>query len=399
MAASQETEAADLRALEALVVGNADLDSLERMVNGFNLFEVMGVVRQEERHSDFLAFLLDPSESHGLGVAFLRQFIYMALSNGRADAAALLPLEAALLDLNDASVAREHQCIDVLVVSEAEKLIVLIENKIDAPEHGDQLRTYLRVVATEFVGYRVVPVFLTPDGREPSSGAYHRLDYGRVGEALGTLIDARGAEMPPDAALSVRHYIKLLERHIVSESNIADLARRIYAKHRRALDIVFENIPDATDAVRDAIIERVGTTPGLRIVYNSKAFVHFVPTAWDGLPSFASGDGTWAKSNEILRFEIENTTHLSVHLRIGPGEDAVRQRLYTATAGNAAFKNRSVSQGKKWIQLWRSTVVSDADGADLAVEERIARLNKWWVDFAATELPVLTAEMRAPLGG
>lgn len=46
--------------LEAFVVDNHDLERLEALLAEFNIFEA---VRQELRHSDFLAFLLDPAQT------------------------------------------------------------------------------------------------------------------------------------------------------------------------------------------------------------------------------------------------------------------------------------------------------------------------------------------------
>ena len=43
--------------LEDFVVGNPDLARLETELAQFNLFEAIGVVRSEVRHSDFLAYL------------------------------------------------------------------------------------------------------------------------------------------------------------------------------------------------------------------------------------------------------------------------------------------------------------------------------------------------------
>ena len=65
--------------LDAFVVDNAELERLESLLAQFNILEVLGVVRQELRHSDFLAFLLDPSANHGLGDAFLKQLLKHAL--------------------------------------------------------------------------------------------------------------------------------------------------------------------------------------------------------------------------------------------------------------------------------------------------------------------------------
>jgi hypothetical protein len=53
----------DRQALEAFVVENDDLETLEGLLEQFNIFEALGVARQELRHSDFLAFLLDPRQT------------------------------------------------------------------------------------------------------------------------------------------------------------------------------------------------------------------------------------------------------------------------------------------------------------------------------------------------
>lgn len=59
---SEEVEAQGV--LEAFVVENPELEELEALLSQFNLFEAIGAVRMEVRHSDFLAFLLDPSQKH-----------------------------------------------------------------------------------------------------------------------------------------------------------------------------------------------------------------------------------------------------------------------------------------------------------------------------------------------
>ena len=72
----------DVKALEALVVDNPDLERLEALLDQFNIFEAIGAVRQEVRHSDFLAFLLNPQQNHGLGDTFLKRLLQKVLSSG-----------------------------------------------------------------------------------------------------------------------------------------------------------------------------------------------------------------------------------------------------------------------------------------------------------------------------
>lgn len=60
----------DLQALERFVAENDALTQLETRIGPFNIFDALGIVHAELRHSNFLAWLLDPGESHGLGGVF-----------------------------------------------------------------------------------------------------------------------------------------------------------------------------------------------------------------------------------------------------------------------------------------------------------------------------------------
>ncbi|MBI3980347.1 MAG: hypothetical protein HY331_19405 [Chloroflexi bacterium] len=60
MEGNASTGGLDRQALEVLVVDNPDLERLEALLDQFNISEAVGALRQELRHSDFLAFLLNP---------------------------------------------------------------------------------------------------------------------------------------------------------------------------------------------------------------------------------------------------------------------------------------------------------------------------------------------------
>src|SRR5215212_9398812 len=67
--------AADLEALRALQADAAELERIEELLDQFNVFEAIGFVNQEVKHSHFLAFLLDPRQNHGIGEHFLKRFL------------------------------------------------------------------------------------------------------------------------------------------------------------------------------------------------------------------------------------------------------------------------------------------------------------------------------------
>jgi hypothetical protein len=74
--------AAFQRMLEEFVAGNVDLQRLENALRKFNLFDSLKLVWQEVKHSDFLAYLLDPQQNHGLGDIFLKSLLQSVLKGG-----------------------------------------------------------------------------------------------------------------------------------------------------------------------------------------------------------------------------------------------------------------------------------------------------------------------------
>jgi hypothetical protein len=111
----------DTELLEAFLQDD-DLERLEDLAQEFNVFEVLDVVRQELRHSSFLAWLLDPNGNHGLGDYFLKRFLWRtaALARDRG-MTTVSPIEVDTLDLADATVRREWRNIDILISSESQR--------------------------------------------------------------------------------------------------------------------------------------------------------------------------------------------------------------------------------------------------------------------------------------
>ena len=54
-----------IKMLEDFVLNNSDLLKLESHLCRFNIFDALKIARVEIRHSNFLAWLIDPSESLG----------------------------------------------------------------------------------------------------------------------------------------------------------------------------------------------------------------------------------------------------------------------------------------------------------------------------------------------
>ena len=195
-------------ALERMAAEEAGLRSAGRWVHGRDDFlGVLGLERDEVRHSRMVAWLFDPCAPHGLGDRVLAGVLRAAFGDD-------LP-ESVYAALGAArptcEVARDDCRIDVLVRSGA--LTLVVENKVDADEGDGQCDAYFALFQQE-PGARFL--FLTPTGRAPRSAtgdareAFRSISYATLRTVLR---DALAAADPPGAGASVaRDYLRTLQR-------------------------------------------------------------------------------------------------------------------------------------------------------------------------------------------
>jgi PD-(D/E)XK nuclease superfamily len=108
------------RALTDLVMNCPELVQLEALLSRFNIFRVLKAEHHEIRHSNMLAWLFDPDETHGLGDRFLRRFLMRVVHDAETGSIKRLdlpsPIEIDSLDIEYVEVARESDNIDLLLV-------------------------------------------------------------------------------------------------------------------------------------------------------------------------------------------------------------------------------------------------------------------------------------------
>ena len=199
--ASADGNEGEQEALAQLILGNdRDLERLEDMLTEFNLFEVLGIVHSEVRHSALLAWLLDPRGSHGLRDYFLRGFLASAAAYARANEIGVLTqFDVDRWKLSEVEVATERHRIDILLVDHADGFVCAIENKIGSSEHSNQLSRYYETVEREYPELTPLSIFLTVDvdspARDQDKARYVLMSYRTVEMLLSRAIDARGATL------------------------------------------------------------------------------------------------------------------------------------------------------------------------------------------------------------
>ncbi len=377
-------------ALARFVVENDDLERLEGQLADFNLFEAIGAVRQELRHSDFLSFLLSPTGNHGLGDRFLKRFLERVLFE--APQQPISPVEIDVSDLLDAEVRREWRAIDVLVHSESARLVCVIENKVDSGESEGQLTKYREMAASEFPNLRRLLVFLTPDGDEPSDTAFIPMSYSEVAEIADSIREMYGSTLGGDVVTIMRHYTTMLRRHIVADSEVADLCQRIYRKHKQALDLIFEHRPDQLWDIAEELKRLIAesTSDGIQPEHSTKSYIRFSHESWRDVPALMSGQG-WSGIETIISFELNNSQEgLWLKLVIGPGPKAIREAIYDAAMGNPSV---CISATKpifpKWTTIFRRKILNKRDIESPDDDARITKVREAWDRFKAKDLPAL----------
>ena len=237
---NEKKTARDEAALNAFLADIGCLEKLAEWTDKFNLFDVLKISRAEIRHSNVLAWMLDPNENHGLGDSVLRGFVQYA------------DPEISLADCSGFSIYREWHNIDILAVSSGERFLLCIENKIDTGEHDDQLNRYRRLIEEDYPDYTKRYIYLSPEGDKASDPEHwHSMGYREVLDIVGKARE--GAETVPGAALLIDNYMDTVRRDIVGDEELARVCAEIYAKHQRALDLIFENRPNLSSMVAEII--------------------------------------------------------------------------------------------------------------------------------------------------
>jgi hypothetical protein len=394
---------AALKALERLVVENPELQQLEGLLSQFNLFEAIGAVRMEIRHSDFLAFLLNPSQKHGLGDLFLKRLLQKILAGLDHGIPGITPVHLDLMDVSDTTVRREWEHTDILCVSDLNHLVVLLENKIVSGEGEGQLQRYLEKTRRAFSGSTLIAIFLTPEGIDTSEddSGYIAVSYSLVCKTLEELLRSRRSVMGTDVVTTITHYVEMLRRHIVTESEIADLARRIYEKHRDALDLILEHRPDEQAKWRETLEALIRDERQLELDHSSKSYVRFSPKEWDSVPDQKKGEG-WTPTKRLVLFQFNNfpPKEIKLTLYIGPcqqGAEAVREKVFAACKATKPFQVKR-AMTPTWSMVWSKALLSGKDFQEPDTEALSEKVKQVWKQFLADDLPLLVTGVKAAYG-
>ncbi|MCR1834068.1 PD-(D/E)XK nuclease family protein [Oceanobacillus caeni] len=228
---------------------DTSFQQLNQQVNSFNVLKILKLENHEIRHSNVLAWLLSPKENHGLQDYFLRKMMeHLMLIDENYNNTIYEAVGRFLhYSLVDSYVYREvktdnNRYIDLVIINQQLKFVLLIENKFYSTESENQLDDYLNYIQDYFSDFTVIPIYLTLDGEEPSNEQYFILTYERIEAILHTLLMSFQNQLSNRVYTFIENYNQLLrERYNPNQDQIVK-AIEIYRNHKSIIDALFQRI-------------------------------------------------------------------------------------------------------------------------------------------------------------
>ena len=378
----------DIEILEEFINANADLEQLEDIASRFNIFTAFKVVDNEIKHSTFLSWLMDPNESHGLGDYFLSIFLKKSVS--KASSFGLKSPSVFDIDswhFDSVEILTEWRNIDILIRDDEHKFVCVIENKIYSKEQGNQLRKYKDIIQSEYPDYSKLFIYLTIEGDKPSDDNYLPLSYSDILQLIEHLIQGSSNKVGSEVLTFISHYKEMLRRYIMQDSEIQEICKRVYKRHKKALDLIFEYKPDKQREIYECLLDIINKDTDLILDDSYKRCIRFMAKIFDFIPK----EGVGLTSKRILSFAIYNITNvdMGLYIEICPGPQEFRAELYEIAKSNSKLFNiinrRKLSP--QWFAIYKKPMLSAKECEEKEIDEIRELLEGRLRKFKETDLP------------
>lgn len=276
-----------------------------------------------------------------------------------------IPISPAELDgedLHEVEVRREWKHIDLLIVSDRPRFVLVIENKIDAGEGVGQLERYRMTVCAEFPGIPALYVFLAAGSQEASEDDWVDYSYERLHSVLSRVRRTTGGSLGADVGVFLDHYLSLIGSRFMNDTKIEELCKRVYANHRRAIDLIMQHAGAGPNGVLETIRDAISGPGSKWAVDCTSSRLYAVPKEWIGTrvkPDFSPVSG------EVPEFFIEvgaRSDRAYFRIVIGRSDDPERRKrmIERVLAGTGDFKFRMKKKTitDKWTRVFAQRILT-----------------------------------------
>lgn len=354
-------------------VKDPTLEKLELKLNEPNFFYILNFQKAEIRHSNFLAWLMDPKENHRLGDLFLKRVLKDIFSNQNYDWIDEFTIDS--IELSNVEIRREWNYIDIFII--INDFVICIENKIDSKEHSNQLQRYKNIIDTNYKNHNKAFVYLTPYGNEPETihknNEFKTYSYEQILINIENILNLHSESLSPRIKNYIEDYLLILKREIMKEEEANELANRIYTAHKDAIDFIIENKPDRLTDV-GVIFEEIIKDKGYVLGSKNKGYVRFLTKELASIIP-KSGFQGW-KGKEAFLFEIDFWPKtITFKTVISPGQEHNRQLLAQEIS---KIDGAQTPYGKQWLAHFRPSWKFDVTNPKKTDEDIRQKIIEIW---------------------
>ena len=379
---------------------NDDLLALEEQIGRFNIFDALSIARVEIRHSNYLAWILTPGESHGQGDLFLKSLLMDILRRARQAGVTppVSPVELDGADLKGVEIRREWRNIDMLITCDEPRFVIAIENKVDSGEHSNQLQRYEDTVAAEFPDAKRLFVFLTPEGDEASDPDWVTYSYADLHHVFVRTRKANAGAIGGDVAVFLDHYLSLIGNRFMENADIDRLCRQIYSNHRRALDLIWERVGTPTSGLVGRIEKWIGERPNQWIHITTKQKeVEFIPAEWAKMLPPVGKRKTFEPEHWITVRLRAGSTRLRLFVIVCPTTDvAIRKKALDRLLKDKSefgfstfFKKKELTED--WTRVMSEEICALPEDEEPDVDAVMDKVERRLTEFAKQAVKVPSA--------
>jgi hypothetical protein len=214
--------------MSEIITKDPDFIFLKEKLNSPNAFNFLGNLSYEIRHSNFIAWLLNPNESHCKGNLFLEKFLDTIC-------------EKKPRDNETFNFYREKDHIDILIVSQYRAIV--IENKLTSKDFDGQLLRYRNKINKEFGDKERIFIFWTVDGSDPVDTDEKRFwklySYENFVNGFEPLL---ASLIGDKTSLYLGDYIESLKINFLKKSNYSEIARNLVDRNKNTISKIFLDI-------------------------------------------------------------------------------------------------------------------------------------------------------------
>ena len=393
--------------LLSLIEDSKEFSILHNHFNRFNPFKVLQVDNYEIRHSNVLAWLLDPKGNHDLGSFFINKilaktFVNPANFEDEDKISNYDVLELSRKKFFDLTVHKEYltqkgKRIDIVAVSDHHKVAMIIENKYWSSESEGQLEAYINDVRDTYSGYQIIPIYLTLQNDEPTHEDYLMLGYEDILSILKNYFDMKADYMQADIRSFLVYYADVLENQLFQNEEMVDNSLIVYRNHKDAVDLLYASgnayirhqVVDTSHAMELKDAESKEIT--LQIYHENKETIDFIVKVGDSVLKEAfllvAQEKNWSREQFDPHFKLPNFVEnqwydaygrddlreiwwlnqgligwferkgdrLKLTIEVGPLHYDKREKLLRALAFKGiAIKDRALEEGAKFSRIYTS---------------------------------------------